>query len=99
MGPGLTEGGEEPAEETRLGSQRSQKIRKLGGHEGTLPVGGDLRRTDQCCSIQTSAELDRGAWYTGRFWPRSLLRKSFLSLKGKLVRPLSLFLASVNEDT
>lgn len=60
-------------------------------------MGGDLRRTDQCCNVQTSGELDHGARWTGRFWPRSPLR--FFSLKGKLLRLLSLFLASANEDT
>lgn len=35
VGSGLTGGGEEPAEETRLGSQRTQKIRKWGVREGT----------------------------------------------------------------
>lgn len=97
VGPGLTGGGEEPAEETRLGSQRTQKIRQWGVQEGTWPVGGGLRRTDQRCSVQTSGGLGRGAWRTGRFWPRGLL--SFLSLKGEPLRLLLLFLASVNEDT
>lgn len=31
------------------------------------------------------------------FWPRSLLRKSFLSLKGKLLSQLSLFLAQCEQ--
>lgn len=39
VGSGLTGGGEEPAEETRLGSQRTQKIRKWGGPGGDVTSG------------------------------------------------------------